>query len=468
MNPLLTPRPLLRPLVLLLACLALPLQAQHMPEPVQAAKQQDWEQLRSLLADGADADASWGDGSTALHWASYHDNTQAARALLAAGADVNASTDLGVTPLWLAAENGSLAMTEALLAAGADPAGALPSGETLVMTASQSGNGEVIRALLAAGADPNAAATRGQTALMWAAGRGHGDAVAALIEYGADIHARSDVREHYVKSEKEQDSSDEYKYWVEQGGHNALMFAARAGDLASAKHLVAAGARLDEPDAFGTTPLVMAVHSGNVELIAYLLRRGADVNAAGGGHTALHAAVLRGDPAAVTLLLAAGADPEARVHKPTPVRRQSADYHFHDSLVGASALWLAARFTEPDLMRQLIDAGADVHSRHHVVYPDQRMGENFLVDEGEISVLMAAAGMGNPRLRLSWWSPARRAGQMPRSNEEYRLEAVTVAASAGVDPLLSDAEGETALDFARRQRRGYGSIVAFLETLAAK
>ncbi|MYE30322.1 MAG: hypothetical protein F4X78_11405, partial [Gammaproteobacteria bacterium] len=289
----------LRSLFLIAACLfAAQAIAQVMPPTVSAAKDADWERLRALVEDGINPDAIYGDGSTALHWASYHDNAAAAGLLIDSNADVNATTDLGATPLWLAAENGSLEMANLLLEAGADPNIALFSGETIVMTAAQSGNGDVVRALLAAGADPDAAVTREQTALMWAANRGHAGAVAALIEFGADVHARSLVREQFVKSEKEQDSHPAYMYWIEEGGNTALMFAARAGDLRSVQLLVAAGSKINEGNAFGTTPLIMAVHGGNPALLETLLEAGANVDGDGPGHTALHAAVLRGNLAA--------------------------------------------------------------------------------------------------------------------------------------------------------------------------
>ena len=453
-------------LLLVAACL-LTVQAfaQVMPPTVSAAKEAEWDRLQSLIEDGINPNAVYGDGATALHWAGYHDNPEAVRGLIESGADVNAATDLGVTPLWLAAENGSAEMANLLLRSGADPNIPLLSGETIVMTAAQSGNGAVVRAVLAAGADPNAAVTREQTALMWAANRGHSEAVAALVEYGADVHARSLVREQYVKSEKEQDSNPAYMYWIEEGGNTALMFAARAGDLHSAQPLVAAGSDVNETNALGISPLIMAVHGGNAALLEFLLESGAEVNGNGPGHTALHAAVLRGDPAAVEVLLAHAADTEAVIEKPTPVRRQATDYNFHDALIGSTPLWLAARFAEPEIMQALLASGADPFAANNVSYPAQRLGDNFQAEEGDISLLMAATGMGHWGLRLSWGTPERRAGRLEKTQEDHVREAASIALQAGVNPNFADANGQTALAFARERR--YASVVALLEAAGA-
>ncbi len=447
---------------LLSACLSTLGFAQPMPVVVEMAKQQQWDALSALLADGLDANAVYGDGSTALHWAAYHNEADALRALLAAGAAMDAATDLGVTALWLAAENGNAETTGLLLSAGAAPDRPLHSGETALMTAAQAGSGGVVRALLSAGADPNTAVSREQTALMWAANRGHGDVVAALVEHGADVHARSLVREQYVKSEKEQDSHPAYKYWIEQGGNTPLIFAARAGDLPSTRHLVEAGSDVNALSAFGTSPAIMAIHGGNAQVLDYLLSQGADPESAASGHTALHAAVLRGDLAAVEVLLRHGADVEAILTEPTPTRRQSTDYSFHDALIGATPLWLAARFAEPAIMEALIAAGADPLVVNHVSFPAQRMGELYTADEGEISLLMAAVGMGHRRLRMSWGTPERRGGQL-QDQQSLMLDAATLAVRAGVDPSLTDSDGNTALDHARARR--YERVVAYLELI---
>jgi ankyrin repeat protein len=105
--------------------------------------------------------------------------------------------------------------------------------------------------------------------------------------------------------------------------------------------------------------LVMAAHSGHRAVGAFLVEHGADVNAAGGGYTALHAAVLRGDRDLVKTLAAHGADVHAKLQTGTPSRYYSKDYAFNEDLVGGTPLWLAARFGEPEMIRTLIAAGAD-------------------------------------------------------------------------------------------------------------
>ena len=108
---------------LLLVPMALGVAAAAPPDAplADAAQRADWAALEALLQEGADADARQGDGSNALHWASYRDNHEIAALLIRAGTEVNASNDLGVTPLWAAGENGSSAMVKTLLEGGADP-----------------------------------------------------------------------------------------------------------------------------------------------------------------------------------------------------------------------------------------------------------------------------------------------------------------------------------------------------------
>ena len=401
-----------------------------------AAKRQDGAALRALLREGADVDRPQGDGATALHWAAYRDDVETVRLLLAAGAAVDPANALGVTPLWLAANNGSPAVVEALLAAAANPDRALPAGETPLMTASRTGSAGAVRALLAYRADPHAREhAHGQTALMWAAAQGHPEVVRLLLAAGAGVDDRSEVYPQVVSSSGNADRSGVFE--VMQGGYTPLLFAARSGDAASARILVAAGADVDAAAASGTSPLVVAAHSGHGALAAFLLAAGADPGAADAGYGALHAAVLRGDPRLVRVLLAHGADPDAVLARGTPARRVSADWRLPHNMIGATPLWIAARFREPAILRLLAEYGAD---------PSHQLG-------GE-TVLMAAIQGSSNRGRFGIAPPDR--------DEEARrtLESVAAALDAGADVDARNGNGDTALHLAAS--RGLDDVVALL------
>ena len=422
-----------------------------------AAKNQDWDGLRVLLEDGADVNASQGDGATALHWASYWDDLGSVALLIRAGADVNAANDLGVTPLWLAAENGSAAVVRELLGARANPNAAFMDGETVLMRAARVGNGDVVEQLLANGADPNRSATRGQTALMWAANQQHDGVVEALLANGADVHARSEVRRELRRSESQQHSHRTNDFWVDEGGATAFLFAVRVGDLTSAKLFLAAGADVDDQGASGVSATVLAAHAGHADMVDLLLENGADPNAAGAGYTALHAAILRRSERAVRALLAHGADPNASVLSGTPVRRSSDDFYIHTRHIGTTPFWMAANFNQPEIMRLLAAHGADPLFEHYIEYwevgsPGQ-VYNNTLYTAGNTTALMAAVALGGRR-------PDRFARPDVREVDALRLETVQLCVELGVDVNAANAEGSTALDQAMEQ--GWDSVVEFL------
>ena len=422
---------------------------------VAAAKAGDAARVRTLLQAGAAAEAAEPDGSSALLWATHRDDLDSVRLLIAAGADPSAANDLGATPLWAASENGNTAMVRALLAAGADPNRELLAGETPVMVAARAGSPAVVTQLAAAGADLDRQGSRGQTALMWAAAQRHPDVVEALLAAGADPSVRSDVWTQVMAVPPH--SKPEYNREIPHGGNTALLFAVRAGDLPSARILVAAGADVDDADAWGVSATVLAAHGGHRELLDFLLDNGADPNAAAAGFAALHDAVMRNDGRMVAALLAHGADPNQPLLTWTPTRRASRDHHYPPPFVGASPFWLAARFARIDLMRLLADHGADPHFVHEV---------DYIVDGSQqwrterTTALMAAFGMGGRRARP--WVPYSGAG-----TAEFRtLDAVMLGVELGVDVNAVDATGRTILDEAEALQ--YESVLEYLVAQGAE
>jgi len=443
------------PLGLAFCCAASLVGAGQVHPPVlDAVKRGDLYALRSLLEQKADVNAADPDGSTALDWASYHDDLETAGLLLRAGAKVNAATDLGATPLWMASENGSMAMVRRLLEAGANPNAALQSGETPAMVAARGGYPQVLELLLAKGANPNAHGTRGQTALMWAVAQKHPEVVKVLLAHGADLQRRSDVWSEVMAVPPH--GYLPYNKAIPHGGETALLFAARAGDLDSARLLVAAGAHVNDADAWGVSAVTLAAHSGFGDLVRFLLDQHADPNAAPAGFTALQEAVMRRDAEMVAALLDHGADPNTPLKTWTPTRRSSDDWNFEPSLVGATPFWLAARFTEPDVLRLLLKHGADPLFVHHADYVAEQ-GFGAAPRKETATALMAATGM----IRVKPWVEADR-----KEQEAVTLETVKMLVDLGVDLNTANTDGRTALDAARTLR--YASVVSYLQEKGAK
>lgn len=101
-------------------------------------------------------------------------------------------------------------------------------------------------------------------------------------------------------------------YYGFQGELPPLHQAAKKGDLKAAQKLLAQGADVNEHDPLGDTPLILASGQGPIALVKALLSKGADVNGNNCGATALHQAARFNNAPIVRLLLAHGADINAR------------------------------------------------------------------------------------------------------------------------------------------------------------
>ena len=427
---------------------------------IDAARAENADAVRTLLADGADVNARQPDGATALHWAAYRDDHEVAAILLEADADVRAANELGATPLWLAASNRSARMVERLLDAGAEPNVALPEGETPLMAAARAGGAEAVRLLLAHGADVNHAETsRDQTALMWAVAQGHDDVIQVLLENGADVNARSRVRPRLMHAASTNASQYDQGIVWNRGGYTALLFAARHGDAGAGRLLVEAGADIDDTAPTGASVMTVAIHSGHTEFARFAIEAGADPNAAGAGYSPLHAAILRGDLAVVRALVTAGADVNARVEKGTPVRRASQDWAIPPRLASATPYWLAAYYQEPEIMRALVDAGADptlttLEQWETVFARAGGAGPPHVVGGFQSPLLAAVRGQHNRGRRFN--SSLRN----PDDNERQTLEAAKLAIADGADVNHADYEGTAPIHVAAAQN--YATVVELL------
>lgn len=327
-----------------------------------------------LLKKGAKGHSAEADGTTALHWAVQQDDARLVRALLTAGAQARTANRYGVTPIELAAINGSPSMAEILLKAGADPNAASGEGETVLMAAARTGQPDTLKVLLKAGADPNTAERRfGETALMWAAGHNHGEAIRVLVAGGSEPDAISTV---INLPPAKVDFSFAVGTALPKGGMTALMYAAREGQIDAVTALADVGANLNAVDPEGSTAMVIAIINAHYELAARLAEKGADPNIGdAAGMAGLYAAVDMMHPASltnrppqvrtgalsaadlVTVLLKNRADPNVALKAPLLMRQHNAG----DASLGAGAtpLMRAAKSMDLDIIKALLDHGAD-------------------------------------------------------------------------------------------------------------
>ncbi len=420
-------------------------------ELADAAMRRNGEAVRSLLQRKADVNAPQIDGTTALHWAVRLDDLDTADLLIRAGANVSAANRAGATPMQLAALNGNAVMVEKLIKAGADTNVPLtPSGDTALMMASRTGKTDAIKVLLDGGAKVNTKETwGGTTALMWAASERHAAAVKTLIDHGADVNARSNFvpaangrgfeGRTPVAPQSGQAAEEFASGWL-----TPLMFAAREGDVESARLLVAAGADVNAPASDGKDALGLAIFNGNYELASFLIDSHAQVNRADTqGFTPLFWAVDRRNmetapnfPWMVTAeplplikkLLEAGADPNALVNN-TPRARMRAG---SPRIVFATALMRAAFSGDLELVKLLLAKGADP----------------AVVSKDSETVLEAAAALGF----IQGYSKGRSAAE--------RLEVIKLLVDLGADVNAADDYGITPLMAAANM--GEVSIIQFL------
>lgn len=150
-----------------------------------AAREDNHETVKTLLAAGAKHDVKDMDGWTAIMFASYNGSSQSFDELVAAKASVAIEDAEGWTPMMLALSNGKGTIVEKLQKAGAKVPTEFHGASTLFY-AIESGDLTALRAVLAAGADVNGQDSDGWTPVSWATLGNQEQMVMELLRAGAD------------------------------------------------------------------------------------------------------------------------------------------------------------------------------------------------------------------------------------------------------------------------------------------
>jgi ankyrin repeat protein len=241
-----------------------------------------------------------GGGLTALVYAARENDLESVRVLLAAGADVNQVTNYGWSPLLVATQNRYYQLASFLLDRGANPNLANKGAWSPLYIAVDNRNIE--------GGDYPVRKADMDTL----------DFIKKLIDKGADVNWRVQESTWFRTVFTSQ--------WVHETGATAFWRASQSSDLAVMKVLLEHGADPNIATTIGVTPLQVAAGIGwvegvtyewskeaNVETVKLLLSLGNDPNAqAETGRTALHGAGHKGRAEVIQILVDAGARLDVR------------------------------------------------------------------------------------------------------------------------------------------------------------
>ncbi len=343
---------------------------------VELAKADNHQAAITLIDQHVNVNTPTSDGTTALHWAAHNGDAELVDRLLRAGADAKAKNQFGATPMSEAAFLGNVAIIEKLLKAGADPDSPSADGQTALMLVARTDNVAAAKLLLQHGAHVDAREKqKEQTALMWASAESQPAMVRELIAHGADVNAHSHIDEFLA-----QVSSEPRAQHLSYGGLTPLLYATREGCLACVLSLVDAGAKLNQPDPEGITPLIEAITNAHFDTAKYLIGKGAmmdkwdwwgrsplycavDMNTIPHGGRADGPSLDETTPLdIIQMLLDKGANPNLQLKLLPPFRSVGADRGVDQMLgIGATPLLRAAKALDAPAIKLLIAHGALVN-----------------------------------------------------------------------------------------------------------
>ena len=183
--------------------------------------------------------------------------------------------------------------------------------------------------------------------------------------------------------------------------NNALIEAAKSGNLVEIERLLKRGANINTKDSTGRTPLHAASYNDHINIVNFLISNGADVNAKSNvDATPLHMASYSGHADIVNFLVSKGANVNAKDNGGrTPLH--AASYNGHADIVsfligkgadinakaindyGVTPLHVASFKGHVDIVEILISKGADVNVKDN----NGKTPLNLAADKGNADVI---------------------------------------------------------------------------------
>lgn len=238
------------------------------PQLWQACEDDDLQEVRRLLKDGADLNSGYAAderGDTPLHIAAYKGFLDIVKTLITHGAHIEVKNFEKLTPLFLACRTGQKNVVEYLLEKGANVNTRGRIGGTILAMACHKDYPEIAIVLLNKGADVTLKDQKGRTALHFAGKNKNPKIMNLLIKKGADINAQAN------------------------DGNTPLHFACFYKNYVIVDALLKAGADYTIESIHGLTPVDLACAVGFNAVIPLFVHYGAIVKTQEEADKAMHA-----------------------------------------------------------------------------------------------------------------------------------------------------------------------------------
>ena len=206
---------------------------------------------------------------------------------------------------------------------------------------------------------------------------------------------------------------------------DALVTACAEGDFEFVQTLIKAGINVNGIGSKGFTPLMMAASENNVEVVEYLLAKGADVNQVSGGWTALIEAADEGSLESMEVLL-----------------REGAKVNYYAGHSSPTAITMAASEGYLDCLKMLLQHGAAINGFEKSVPPLHIAAEE---DKRSIIDFLIAQ-----KVKINQRDASGRTALMYAASEGH-VHTVKKLIDAGADISIVDLDGASAKNYAQKE-----------------
>jgi ankyrin repeat protein len=322
----------------------------HFGDALQAAAFGGHEEIVKLLFQhGAIANTECGRYGSALIAAAQEGHFKVAKLLIEYGAEPNALSERHGKALAAAAASGGMEIVKLLLTSGNDINDTNGMKGSALYSASAGRDLNVVRILLKAGADIDLLSGEMNTALQAACSNRHIDVVRFLLAKGADVNIRGGKYGDALQACTHNGDPGIFHLLLKHGAnieHEGGTYYSALWCAVYTCKTIAAEILLDRGATCSDEIFLMAIQYQLPTIVSRLLKRGVDVNAQGKEGSALQLAITHNGLDIASILL----------------QSEDIDVNARDGVNGGSPLHSALVQGNEQIVRNLLERGADVNS----------------------------------------------------------------------------------------------------------